>query len=60
MRSADCRKYVEQCLQLARELAPEHRKLVLELADKWLQAAEELRVHEDQSNGTGERETRSM
>jgi hypothetical protein len=49
MQSSDCRKYAEQCLQLAPDLAPEHRKLVLDLADKWLQAAARLSALENQT-----------
>jgi hypothetical protein len=52
MHSSECRKYAEQCLQLAPDFAPEHRKLVLDLADKWLQAAAQLSAHEDRPGRT--------
>ena len=48
MYASECRRYAEQCLQLAQELAPQHRKLLLELGDKWRKAAEELDAQEDQ------------
>jgi len=46
MHSSDCRKYAEQCLQLAHELAPAHRQLVLDLGERWLQAAAQLGAYE--------------
>jgi hypothetical protein len=52
MHSADCCKYAEQCLQLARELPPEQRKLVLDLAERWLQAAAQLSAEEAQPRKT--------
>ena len=42
MDASECRHYAEQCLQLAQELGAEHRNLLLELADEWRKAAEEL------------------
>ena len=48
MHASECRRYAEQCLQLARELAPQHRELLLELADKWRKVGEELDAQEDQ------------
>ncbi len=52
MQSSDCRKYAEQRMQLAPDLPPEHRKLVLDMADKWLQAAARLSVLENQTSKT--------
>jgi hypothetical protein len=42
MFASECRRYAEQCLQLARELGPKHRDRLLELADRWRKAAEEI------------------
>jgi hypothetical protein len=50
MRSSDCRKFADQCTQIAREVAPEYRASLLALADKWLEAAARLEVREKQSN----------
>jgi hypothetical protein len=51
MRSSDCRKYADQCAQIAREVAPEYRARLLALADKWREAANRLEgVREKQSN----------
>jgi hypothetical protein len=56
MYASECRRYAEQCLQLAQHLAPQHRDLLLKWADEWKQVAEELDelegqdVHIDQFN----------
>jgi hypothetical protein len=50
MRSSDCRKYADQCTEIAREVAPEYRASLLALADKWLEAAARLEVREKQSD----------
>jgi len=50
MRSSECRKYADQCRQIAREVAPEHRAVLLALADKWLDAAVWLEMCEMRSN----------
>jgi hypothetical protein len=44
MHASECRSYAEQCLQLARtmNLAPKHRRVLLEMADEWRKIAEEL------------------
>jgi hypothetical protein len=42
MYASECRRYADQCLQLAQELAPQHRSRLLELADEWRKAAEDL------------------
>ena len=52
MYASECRRYAEQCLRLAQELAPQHRDLLFALADEWRKAArdlEELDAHEDRS-----------
>ena len=38
----------EQCLQLAQDLAPQHRNLLLKWADEWNKVAEELEELEGQ------------
>jgi len=51
MYASECRRYAEQCLQLAQQLGPQHRNLLLEWADEWRDVAEELddfSPHEDQ------------
>jgi hypothetical protein len=50
MYPSECRRYAEQCLQLAEELAPEHRDLLLELAQEWRKAAEELEEFDESEN----------
>ena len=50
MHSSECRSYAEQCLQLVRELTPEHRKLLLDLAERWREAAAELSARETHSS----------
>jgi hypothetical protein len=49
MYASECRRYAEQCLQLARltELAPQHRQVLLEMADEWRRAADELDAQEE-------------
>jgi phage terminase small subunit len=42
MYASECRRYAEQCLQLAQELGPQHRDRLLEWADEWRRVAEEL------------------
>jgi hypothetical protein len=42
MYASECRRYAEQCLQLAQELDPHHRNLLLGWADEWRSVAEEL------------------
>jgi hypothetical protein len=50
MRSSECRNYADQCTQIAREVAPEYRELLLALADKWRAAAAQLERSENQSD----------
>jgi hypothetical protein len=50
MRSSDCRKYADQCIQIAGEVAPEYRARLLALADEWREAAARLEVRDTQSN----------
>jgi hypothetical protein len=50
MHSSECHNYAEQCLLLAQRLAPEHRKTLLDLADKWREAAAELNAREIRSS----------
>jgi hypothetical protein len=47
MHASECKRYADICFQLARELPP-HRALLLEMAEKWLMAAEELERDEGQ------------
>ena len=49
MHASECRSYAEQCLQLARtiNLAPEQRRVLLEMADEWRRVAEELDAREE-------------
>ena len=42
MYASECRRYAEQCVQLARQLGPQHRNLMLEWADEWRRVAEEF------------------
>jgi hypothetical protein len=48
MYASECRRYAEQCLQLAQQLGLEHRSLLLKWADEWKKAAEELEELEEQ------------
>jgi hypothetical protein len=50
MYASECRRYAEQCLQLAHALAPPHRNLLLEWADEWRKVAEELEELEPQED----------
>ncbi len=52
MHSSECRRYADECMRLAREVAPEHRKLILELADRWRKVAAQLSAHETQTGRT--------
>jgi transposase-like protein len=42
MSASECRRYAEQCVQLAQRLGPPHRNLLLKWADEWEKAAKEL------------------
>jgi hypothetical protein len=46
MQSAECRTFAEQCSQLANKLTGDEHDFLLEMADKWRQAAVELDAHE--------------
>ena len=48
MYASECRRYAEQCLQLAQHLAPQHRNLLLKWADEWKSVAEVLEEFEEQ------------
>jgi hypothetical protein len=48
MSASECRRYAEQCLQLAQRLGPERRNLLLKWADEWNKVAEELEELEGQ------------
>jgi hypothetical protein len=50
MRSFECLKYADQCAQMAHDVAPEYRELLLKLADKWREAAFQLEMCEDVFN----------
>jgi len=56
MDASECRRYAEQCLQLAQELDPRHRDLVLGWADEWRKAAEELEELDPQEDRFGNRQ----
>jgi hypothetical protein len=46
MRSSDCEKFAQQCLDIARALPPEQKKLLLEMAEQWRKAGAQLRSSE--------------
>jgi hypothetical protein len=51
MYASECRRYAEQCVQLAHRSGPQHRNLLLEWADEWEKVAEEIEgqdMQEDQ------------
>jgi hypothetical protein len=48
MNALKCRRYAEQCLQLAQRLGPRHRTLLLEWAHEWRKVAQELAGLEEQ------------
>jgi hypothetical protein len=48
MYASECRRYAEQCLQLAQQLGPQHRNLLLGWAAEWKKVAEELEELEEQ------------
>jgi putative SOS response-associated peptidase YedK len=56
MHASECRRYAEQCLQLAQELGPQHRKLLLGWADEWRRAAEELEELNPQEDQFGNKQ----
>ena len=53
MYASECRRYAEQCLQLAQQLGRQHRNLLLEWADEWGRVAEELEELEEQDAQEG-------
>lgn len=48
MHSSECRDYAVQCLELAREVAPEFRERLVALAEEWSEAADDLEMRENQ------------
>jgi len=50
MDASECRRYAEQCLQLAQDLGPRHRELLLVWADEWRSVAKELEVLDPQED----------
>jgi hypothetical protein len=46
MRSSECEKFAQQCLDIARTLQPEQKKLLLELAEEWRKVGAQLRAGE--------------
>jgi hypothetical protein len=48
MYASECRRYAEQCLQLAEQFGPQHRNLLLGWAAEWERIAEELEEIEAQ------------
>jgi hypothetical protein len=48
MYASECRRYAEQCLQLAEQLEPQHRNLLLGWAAAWEKAAAKLEEIEEQ------------
>jgi hypothetical protein len=50
MYASECRRYAEQCLQLAQVLPPKHRERLLAWADEWRRVAEELEELEPQED----------
>jgi hypothetical protein len=53
MQSSECRKYAEQCSQIAEKLDGEPRNALVEMAEKWLRAAAELETHESRASDQG-------
>jgi hypothetical protein len=47
MYASECRRYAQQCLQLAQQLDPRHRDLLLKWAEEWKNVAEELEEIEE-------------
>lgn len=48
MNASECKQQADICFQLARELAPAHQPLLLEMAQNWLNAGKELEREEGQ------------
>jgi hypothetical protein len=40
--SEECRAYAEECRLLAQSASPEHKKILLDLAQHWDRACEEI------------------
>jgi hypothetical protein len=60
MHASECRRYAELCLQLARELGPQHRAQMQDMAAMWRKAADALERPEGRINGfTEEADDRS-
>jgi hypothetical protein len=51
MNSSECRSYAEQCSRLTEKSAAVHREILLDLADKWLTAADELAALDHTKSG---------
>jgi hypothetical protein len=49
MHSTECSFNADQCLQMAREVTAKHRELLLDLAKKWRDAANDLQTQEQRS-----------
>ena len=54
MHASECKRHADACSRLAEELPARHRAFVLDMAEKWLQAARDLEREERQrSAGDG-------
>jgi hypothetical protein len=50
MHASECRNNADRCIQLAAELPARHRAFMLDMAEKWLDAAKGLERDERQSS----------
>jgi hypothetical protein len=48
MHASECKKNADMCFQLAAELPARHRAFMLDMGEKWLDAAKELERDERQ------------
>lgn len=60
MHASECRRFAELCLQLARELGPQHHAQMQNMAAMWRKAADALESAEKRISGfTEEADDRS-
>jgi len=57
--SAEYRKHAEECVRLAQTAKEHHRRLLLELAEKWLHLADRASADVSLIDPTSRRHTRS-
>lgn len=60
MHASECKRYADACARLADEVPPPHRTFLLDMAARWLSAAQELEREERQHSGDADSQASGM